>query len=230
MQSHSACCRELLWVLASVASLGCGGDHGPYPTVRLSIRGQVLSADPTPVAVAGATVSLRAFLGLSSSKTLAHAITGQTGNYQLNYSFTSICEPQDNTLDWIEASADGYQNATTFSNDDPSLPTWPSDPPIYCTNEPQVINLSLEPFGSLQMITSTTGSGLDPDGYLLLLDGNGYSTGPNDELVLSKMPGQYSLELTEVAGNCAVAGDNPRTVTVTARETTVSTFQVTCSP
>jgi hypothetical protein len=100
-----------------------------------------------------------------------------------------------------------------------------------------VIDLSLHPFGSLQVITNTTGSGLDPDGYALHvgepLDDAviEYLMGLNDEAILSQvLPGEYSLELTEVAGNCAVAGDNPRTVTVAARDMTVSTFQVTCAP
>lgn len=228
---------KLIGVSALVAALGCGGDQGPYPHITLTIRGQVLTADPTPIPVAGATVALREFLGLTSSQTLAHTTTGQTGNYQLTYTFTSTCGTQDNTLDWIEASADGYEIASTFSNDDPSLPTWPSDPPIYCTNEPQVINLSLKPFGALQMITNSSGSGLDPDGYTLLLFGKagfpgglGYTLGLNDEWLIELLPGQYSLELTEVAGNCTVAGENPRTVTVAARETTFSTFQVTCAP
>jgi hypothetical protein len=100
-----------------------------------------------------------------------------------------------------------------------------------------VINLSLHPFGSLQVITNTTGSGLDSDGYALHVGGLlpdaviEYPMELSDEEILSQvLPGQYSLELTEVAGNCAVAGDNPRTVTVAARDMTVSTFQVTCAP
>jgi len=233
MPARSACCRKLPWVAAWVTALGCGADHqGPYPTVTLSIHGQVLTADPAPAAVAGATVALRHFKGLlSNPETLAETTTDQTGNYQLTYSFTSVCEPQDNTTDWIEASADGYETASTSAS--PEF----SDPVIYCTNEPQVINLSLQPFGALQVITNTSGSGLDPDGYALQVGGlfpgavTEYPMGLNDEEILSQvLPGQYSLELTEVAGNCTVAGDNPRTVTVAARDTTVSTFQVTCAP
>jgi hypothetical protein len=213
-------------MLGSVAALGCGGDQGPPPTIRLAIQGQILSADPIPVAVAGATVALRDFPGLlGDAETLAHTTADQAGNYQLTYSFTSACGPQDNTTNWIEASADGYESASTFVS--PEF----SDPVIYCTSEPQVVNLTLKPFGSLRVITNTSGSTLDPDGYTLVLDGTlGYTMGLNDEQILSKLPGQYSLELTEVAGNCTVAGDNPRTVTVPARETTVSTFQVTCAP
>jgi hypothetical protein len=82
------------------------------------------------------------------------------------------------------------------------------------------------------------GSALDPDDYALRVEGQGpaagidhlYLIGISEELVLSELrPGPYLLELVEVAENCAVAGDNPRTVTVAAREETVSTFQVTCA-
>ena len=211
MRARAVWCRKLLWILVWGAAVGCGGDdQGP----------------PPPVAVAGATVALRHFKGLlGSPETLAQTTTNQTGNYQLSYAFSSLCEPQDNTTDWLEVMADGYQSASTFVS--PEF----SDPVILCTSEPQVINLSLQPLGSLRVLTSTSGSGLDPDGYDLVLDGTlAYPMGVNDEQVLPMLPGEYSLELTEIAGNCTVAGDNPRTVTVAARETTVFTFQVTCAP
>jgi hypothetical protein len=147
-------------------------------------------------------VALRHFKGLlSNPEILAETTTDQTGNYQLTYSFTSVCEPQDNTTYWIEASADGMTASTSAS---PEF----SDPVIYCTNEPQVINLSLQPFGALQVITNTSGSGLDPDGYALQVGGlfpGAVTECPmrlNDVEILSQvLPGQYSLELTEVARN-----------------------------
>jgi hypothetical protein len=52
----------------------------------------------------------------------------------------------------------------------------------------------------------------------------------NTEQTLPLLPGPFTLELTDVAGNCTVAGDNPRAVTVAPRETVVSTFEVTCAP
>ena len=129
-------------MVAWFAALGCVGTDEPHPTVTLSIQGQVLTAGLAPVAVAGTTVALRHFMGLLSNPgTLAETTTDQAGNYQITYTFTSVCEPQDNTTDWIEASADGYETASSFTMEAGQF----SDPPIHCTGEPQVINLSLLP-------------------------------------------------------------------------------------
>ena len=98
--------------------LACGHDQGPYPTVHLSIRGRVLTADQVPAPVTGATVGLWQFKGLTSSERIAHSTTDHAGSYQLTYSFTSICEESDGLLHWVEVSAEGYETATTFSNDD----------------------------------------------------------------------------------------------------------------
>jgi len=135
----------------------------------------------------------------------------------------------------IAVSASGYETKSTFSVVTPF-----SDPPIYCTNDPQEINLSLNPLGGLQLITNTSGSGLDPDGYWPVLTGKffsadgdmsiAYPMGVNAQQILPLLPGQFALELTELAENCTVAGDNPRTVTVPARDTVASTFEVTCAP
>jgi hypothetical protein len=206
--------------------------------VTLSIRGHVLTADPVPEPVAGATVGLWQFEGLFSSELITHTTTDATGSYHLNYSFTSICQESDRLLHWVEVSAAGYETATTFNNGDPNLPTWPSDPTIYCSSSPQTIDLVMQPFGALRAITVTTGEPLDPDGYLLQVGGEGpgagglhYPIGSNEELLLPELrPGLHSLELVDVAENCAVAGDNPRMLTLAARQETVSTFQVTCAP
>jgi Tol biopolymer transport system component len=83
--------------------------------------------------------------------------------------------------------------------------------------------------GSIQVRVSTTGTGLDPDGYTLLLDGvvNG-PFGPNDERTLPGLAaGQHTVELRGLAPTCAVV-DNPRAVTVTGGATADVTFAVTC--
>lgn len=235
MRTRSAHCRKLPWGMASLAALGCGGDQGPHPTMHLSIRGHVLSTDPAPVPVAGTTVALREFQGLETSRTLVQTTTDQAGAYQLNYTFTSICQAPDQPGFWIEAAAERYERKSTISFDQPF-----SDPPVYCTNDPQTFDLSLQPLGWLRLITGTTGSPQDPDGYAPVVTGkfpypNGemslaYPMGANAEQVIELLPGQFALELTDVAGNCTVAGDNPRVVVVAASDTAVTTFHVSCAP
>jgi hypothetical protein len=232
LRSWKVATAKAATALGLLAGLGCGGDGGgPTPAVHLVIRGQVLSTDASPVPVA-ANVALRDFEGLVGDPvTLAQTTADQAGRYQLTYTLTSQCGPQDNTTYWIEATAQDYQTALTLS-----LPDF-SDPVIYCTDEPQVIDLRMQAFGAMQVITSTNNPVADPDGYALIIDGllpnNSveYPLEPNDELVLPDvLPGEYTLELTELAPSCVVAGENRRTVAVAARDTAVTAFDVTCGP
>jgi hypothetical protein len=234
MRPSLADCRKVLSVLAWSAALGCGGDQGPPPTIRLSIQGQILSTDPTPVPVGGADVALGWW---DSTATLARVYADQAGHYQLTHTFASTCQPSDQTLYLIGVKAAGYEPTSTLSFHPGTL----VDPPILCTSDPQVINLSLNPLGWVRLITNTTGSGLDPNGYVPAFTGRfdsnfggttsiGYPMAVNAEQIIPLLPGPFVLELTEVAENCTVAGDNPRTATVVARETLVAAFDVTCTP
>ena len=133
--------RRLITAVACAAAVACGGDEGPHPTVTLRIQGVIRSSDASAVPIQGATVALREFL---NPQVLAQTTTDHVGRYELQHTFTSVCEPADQLLDWIEASANGFQPASTFiSNAGPY-----SDPPIYCTSEIQVIDLALQPLAA----------------------------------------------------------------------------------
>lgn len=220
----------LLCALALSAGTGCGNDQGPRPTVRLLLQGLVRSAEPTTPPIAGARVDLRQFQDiLSDPHTIAKTTTDQFGRYELTHIFTSACEPEDNTTFWLEVSADGYESVSTFV-----VPEF-SDPMIRCTGTPQVIDLSLIPYGSLQVITQTSGPTPPPTPYALRISGVDphaqieYPMAANDQLTIPNLrPGQYPLELAEVPSTCVVGGDNPRTITVAARSTTTTTFDVSC--
>jgi len=106
-------------------------------------------------------------------------------------------------------------------------------------SDPQTINLSLNPLGYVLLTTHTTGPDPDPAGYFPALTGKFASDGPdetslaypmpvNAQQLIPLLPGTFKLELAEVAQNCTVGGDNPRTITVTARDTVGSVFDVTC--
>ena len=142
MRTHSAYRSWRIWIAASVTALGCGGPDEPPPRVTLSLTGQVRRAEPAPAPLPGATVALRHFTGLLGNPvTITETTTDQDGNYHLTHTLTSVCEPQDNTTDWVEVSAQGYEPASSFTVEAGQF----SDPPIYCTNDPQVIDFSLQP-------------------------------------------------------------------------------------
>jgi WD40-like Beta Propeller Repeat len=83
--------------------------------------------------------------------------------------------------------------------------------------------------GSIEVSTATTGESLDPDGYLATLDGApGRPVGSNDTITFTGVTaGDHRVTLTGVAPNCAVGGENPRTVTVGA-DAAGTRFEITC--
>jgi hypothetical protein len=87
--------------------------------------------------------------------------------------------------------------------------------------------------GNLTVTAATTGAAadLDPDGYTVTVNGGNTRTIPvNGSTTYTEVPpGSYSVALNGVAGNCAVSGANPRTVTVTAGGTTGTNFAVSCT-
>jgi hypothetical protein len=83
----------------------------------------------------------------------------------------------------------------------------------------------------LRVITETSGPDQDDNGYVLLLDGQDFGRLDNtgERTIPELAPGEYIVELGEVADNCEVADENPRTVAVTAGEIAETEFSVTCS-
>jgi TolB protein len=95
---------------------------------------------------------------------------------------------------------------------------------VTCTALPPTV-------GTLEVVTDTSGDDVDPDGYTVTVDGGaGSAVGIIDTLTTPDLaPGDYEVALSDVAANCAVGGDNPRTVAVSAGATASTTFTVTCT-
>ena len=85
--------------------------------------------------------------------------------------------------------------------------------------------------GALAVSAITTGSSLDPDGYTVTVDGDQSSKIATTGVVTftGLAAGNHSVALSGVAGNCAVGGDNPRTVTVVAGVLGTTAFTVGCT-
>jgi len=87
--------------------------------------------------------------------------------------------------------------------------------------------------GSIEVATGTAGSSpFDPDGYTITLDsGASLDIGVSDAVTFPDLAvGEYEVELTGVADNCAVFGENPITVAVTEGEATAISFGIACPP
>jgi hypothetical protein len=85
--------------------------------------------------------------------------------------------------------------------------------------------------GSLTISTTTSGLEPDADGYAVTIDDGAETviaaTGTLERNDIE--PGNHSVRLGGMAGNCTVAGENPRAVSVPAGETVRVDFAVTCT-
>jgi TolB protein len=84
--------------------------------------------------------------------------------------------------------------------------------------------------GSLEVSTSTSGTGTDGNGYLVTVGQDSRSIGVNDTVLFTGLaPGDHSIHLTDVDGQCQVSDSNPRSVTITAGATASSVFAIECT-
>jgi hypothetical protein len=85
--------------------------------------------------------------------------------------------------------------------------------------------------GTLVVSTSTSGSILDADGYVVLLDGgDGGPIGVNDTITIAELsPGGHTVGLGSTAANCAVQGENPRSLVITPGVTSSLSIAVLCT-
>ena len=81
------------------------------------------------------------------------------------------------------------------------------------------------------MTTMTAGTEVDPDGYTVRVDtDSGYTISANGTFQDSDItPGNHLIQLDGVAQNCTAGPENPRSVDVTAGQTTSLAFVVQCT-
>jgi hypothetical protein len=92
-------------------------------------------------------------------------------------------------------------------------------------------SLTLPPTtGELEITTTTGGTEPDADGYTVQIDARQpQAIGAAATIRVSDLePGTHNVLLTGMAANCSIAGENPRTLTITAGETTTAAFELTC--
>jgi hypothetical protein len=83
--------------------------------------------------------------------------------------------------------------------------------------------------GTVEVTTNTTGASPDPDGYSLMVGGQPQGAiGTNETRSIDVDPGTVQVFISGLAFNCTISGANPRNETVTANQTTTTTFDVDC--
>ncbi|MFN2399004.1 MAG: hypothetical protein ABR543_10265 [Gemmatimonadaceae bacterium] len=85
--------------------------------------------------------------------------------------------------------------------------------------------------GNIQVTIATSGTGTDPDGYTLSVDGGGgQAVAPNAAFTFTGLSeGEHTLTLSGASANCTISPPNPRTVTVTFGATATAAFSVSCT-
>lgn len=80
-------------------------------------------------------------------------------------------------------------------------------------------------------VTTATQNNLDPDGLVLIMDGTPVRVlDAEGTVTLGSVPaGDHELEITDVAPNCGMEGENPRTVSVVESATLAVDFTLACT-
>jgi len=90
---------------------------------------------------------------------------------------------------------------------------------------------SVAPSTSITVIATTQGGVVDADGYTVQVGSSGSATvGANSTVTINGVQtGAQSVRLSGIAPNCAVTGDNPRTVQIQSGQTASVTFELVCT-
>jgi hypothetical protein len=90
--------------------------------------------------------------------------------------------------------------------------------------------ISISSDGRLEVAVSTSGGGLDRDGFIVIVDGGVEQSVPSGGVVTltDLREGTHSVRLSGLADNCGVVGSNPRPVVVGAEGAAVVAFEVRC--
>jgi hypothetical protein len=95
---------------------------------------------------------------------------------------------------------------------------------ISCTSTPP-------PTGDLLIVTHTTGTYLDFDGYTVTVGNDTRAITANGSTTYTGLPaGQTLVTIAGIASNCFLSGDDPRSATVVAGSTVPVTFDIDCQP
>jgi hypothetical protein len=188
---------------ATLLALGCGSDPVGPNTGQIAVTVTTTGGGPDPD---GYTLSLDGHEGVAIAANAARTLTVDQGSHTLALGgLAATCEVQGERSRTVTVDAGA---------------TVPVDFEVACS----------ELSGGIRVITATAGSGLDPDGYQVVLDaGDPQPIGDVDTLEVNALtPGDHQVQLLDVADNCSIAGEATRSVVVAAGMLAEIEFQVDC--
>jgi hypothetical protein len=204
----------------------------------------------------GATVELSFAVTCSSATVGSIRVTAVTTGDDIDPNGYQVNDPIDPEGYSLPLPANGSVLIDNVLPGDARLSIWdvasncavlgPSDQAVPvnagATSEVTVVVTCATNVPSIRVTIATTGTDIDPDGYVLLFQGSHISCGTVSLGCLPSVPVNgvftlsglnpyelYEVVLSGVAPNCAVSGDNDRYVTVTKGATVDVMFAVTCS-
>ncbi len=168
----------------------------------------VTVVDSTGTRVAGADTLITIALGAGpSGATLGGTVTAHAVNGAARFADLTIDQP--GTGYTLTATVAGLKPDTSAAFD---------------------VMASPPTTGDLTVTTTTGGTGSDPNGYTVGVDGATKAITVNGSATFTGLTaGNHSVGLSDVASNCVVSGQNPRTVAVAAGNTAQANFAVTCT-
>lgn len=198
-------------------------------------------SDPAPTRLSGTVVC-----GNETGTWLAHR-AGPVGSVMVSPAVPPVLVP-GNTVRLTAALWDTAGNRVFFrvipwSSDHPETATV-SDSGLVTAVAPGTATISAAVDGkngavvvsvkmpaSIRVTTTTTGVDLDGDGYTVnVSDGQTQGVAINSVVTFGSLGvGSYSVTLTGVADNCAVAPPNPTVASTVLAETTSVAFTITCA-
>ena len=162
---------------------------------------------------------------------LAYTVT-MSGLYILDgpAGYTSLGQGSDNFMKEggayaVQTSAGTMDPVWQWFNGSGSTGTW------LATN--LALNMAPPPAGNgnLTATTNTSGSSVDPDGYVVSVDGGAGQPIPVNGSVTfdGESTGSHSVALSDLATNCTASGGDTQTVNVPSGGTATAAFSVSCT-
>jgi photosystem II stability/assembly factor-like uncharacterized protein len=198
-------------------------DHGVSGSGSVDITRVAGSVDNPTYRVTSGTFTIDAREAPESNPFHGSVVSLSTvdGSFDLTYSDAPVLS---GSLDFEFANASG---TVVFEPD--GVGGWLTRISGFLGSAPFVLTDDSPSRGAIKITTSTIGEPTDTDGYELTVAGETETIEVDDSVTfLGLPPGDYSVSLGDIAPDCSLRGDNPRSVSVVRGSVARISFSLRC--